>query len=248
MILVHGSGPNDMDETIGGCKPFRDLARALAANGIAVLRFDKRTFIYGAASVYGTKAIRIDDEVTDDAVAAVKKVRSMPAYAESKIFILGHSLGAMMSPRIAERDGDVDGIIMMAAPARKLDAVLKEQVDYLCPSAEQRKERYEQIKAMAPVEYWRSLDDYHQTSVAKRLRIPMMIMQGERDYQVTMTDFNLWKSVMKDKTNVRLKAYPKLNHLFMEGEGKSTPLEYAKESHIPDYVIDDIAAFIDAQK
>ncbi|KLU58747.1 hypothetical protein CEB3_c47640 [Peptococcaceae bacterium CEB3] len=47
VVLVHGSGPADMDESIGANKPFRDIAEALSAKGIAVLRYDKRTKIYG---------------------------------------------------------------------------------------------------------------------------------------------------------------------------------------------------------
>ncbi|MDZ7606573.1 MAG: hypothetical protein U5K79_13515 [Cyclobacteriaceae bacterium] len=47
VLFVHGSGPNDRDETIGPNKPFRDIAYGLAEKGIASLRYDKRTFVYG---------------------------------------------------------------------------------------------------------------------------------------------------------------------------------------------------------
>ncbi len=74
----------------------------------------------------------------------------------------------------------------------------------------------------------------------------MEILQGERDYQVTMKEFELWKSGLQGHGNVTFKSYPKLNHLFLEGEGKSLPAEYSKPGHIPDYVFSDITDFINA--
>jgi hypothetical protein len=71
-----------------------------------------------------------------------------------------------------------------------------------------------------------------------------MIMQGERDYQVSIKDYNIWKSELADMKNVEFKLYPKLNHLFMEGDGKSKPEEYFLKGHIPEYVIDDLVNFI----
>ena len=70
------------------------------------------------------------------------------------------------------------------------------------------------------------------------------LADGAKDYQVTMKDFELWRAGLKGRPNVTLKSYPKLNHLFLEGEGKSLPSEYSKPGHIPDYVLDDIAAFV----
>lgn len=57
VVLVHGSGPADMDESIGANKPFRDIAEALSAQGIAVLRYDKRTKIYGKQLFTGVDLI-----------------------------------------------------------------------------------------------------------------------------------------------------------------------------------------------
>src|SRR6185437_11029464 len=74
VLLIAGSGPNDRDETIGPNKPFADLARALAMHGIASLRYDKRTFVYGKNSRVGN----VDDEVTDDALAALQTLAKQP--------------------------------------------------------------------------------------------------------------------------------------------------------------------------
>jgi len=95
-----------------------------------------------------------------------------------------------------------------------------------------------------PAGYWLDLKDYNPVEKAKRLGIPMLILQGERDFQVGMTDFGLWKAGLGNSPGVALKSYPKLNHLFIAGEGKSTPAEYGKPGHVSVEVVDDIAAFV----
>jgi fermentation-respiration switch protein FrsA (DUF1100 family) len=72
----------------------------------------------------------------------------------------------------------------------------------------------------------------------------MLVLQGERDYQVTMADFAGWKKALAGRKGVVLKSYPKLNHLFMEGKGKAKPEEYGKEGHVAKEVVDDIAAWV----
>jgi fermentation-respiration switch protein FrsA (DUF1100 family) len=95
-----------------------------------------------------------------------------------------------------------------------------------------------------PVSYWVDLRDYNPAAEAKKLAIPILILQGERDYQVTMTDFGLWKSAVGSAKGVVMKSYPALNHLFVAGEGKSMPAEYAKPGHVAPAVIEDIAKFV----
>jgi len=72
----------------------------------------------------------------------------------------------------------------------------------------------------------------------------MLILQGGRDYQVTMQDFDLWKTGLAGKKNVTMHSYPKLNHLFVAGEGPATPDEYQKPGHVAVEPIEDIAAWI----
>ena len=108
VLLVAGSGPMDRDETIGPNKPFRDLARGFAAAGIASLRYDKRTLAYGAQMA--NKPITVDDEVTDDAVTALRLLGQQPQIDPHRLFVLGHSLGGLMVPRIAQRLVERGGI------------------------------------------------------------------------------------------------------------------------------------------
>lgn len=252
LVLVHGSGPNDRDETVGPNKPFRDLAWGLAAGGVAVIRYDKRTKVYGAASVPQGKEITLNEETVDDALAAVRLAKTIPGADPARIFVLGHSLGGMMAPFIAERAGnELAGIILLAAPARKMEKLLEEQFAYIASLTNDKsdaKAMAEKFMQQMPEPYRRMLDEYNQVETARKLTLPLYVLQGERDYQVTMQDFGLWRFGLFRNANVQFKSYPLLNHLLQEGSGKSTPYEYNNVGPVPMYVMDDIAAFIKGVK
>ena len=72
----------------------------------------------------------------------------------------------------------------------------------------------------------------------------MLILHGDRDYQVTLADFELWDKALSGRSHATLKRYANLNHLFMDGEGKATPAEYQKPGHVAKTVIEEIAAWI----
>lgn len=92
--------------------------------------------------------------------------------------------------------------------------------------------------------YWLALKKYQQVEVAKKLDKPMLILAGQRDYQVTSKDYQLWKKALGAKKNVTIKSYRPLNHLFIAGKGKPNPGEYNKPGHVAKEVIDDIAKWI----
>lgn len=267
VVLVHGSGPNDRDETVLANKPFRDLAWGLSSRGIAVLRYEKRTRVHGEKMV-GKDYPTVKEEVVDDALAAVALLRTKKEIDPKRVFVLGHSLGGLMAPRIGEQDDKIAGLIILAGNARPLEDLVLEQLTYLYSlegTTEEQKAELQKIKEQVarvkdpklaadtpgkelplgvPGGYWLSLRDYHPDKTAAKLRMPMLILQGERDYQVTMEDFALWKKHLDERKNVALKSYPRLNHLFMDGEGKAKPDEYMKAGHIAREVIDDIAAWL----
>lgn len=234
VVMVHGSGALDRDETIYKNKPFRDIAEGLAVKGIATLRYDKRTHCYPQP------VMSMDDETILDALSAIRKARQY----SNRVFLLGHSLGAMLAPLIAERaSGQLAGIIMMAAPARDLEPVVREQVDYLLPSGASpayKEQQIENLRQRSPHYF----QPQGQVDAALRLTLPMLILQGERDYQVSMLDFGLWQKALQDRDHTVLHSYPRLNHIFMGGVGKSNPMEYQIEGHVASDVIEDIAGFI----
>lgn len=247
-ILVHGSGPQDRDETIGANKPFRDLAWGLADRGVAVLRYEKRSHQY-AGKLASISGMTVQHEVIDDAVAAVARLRQHPPTARLPVIVIGHSLGATLAPRIAQGDPDVAGLVIMAGAVRPLMEVAREQLAYLASiappgSSVDQQQALDTLRRAAPESYWKDLDAYHPAQVAATVKRPMLILQGERDYQVSMTDFELWRRALRGRSDVTFKSYPALNHLFMAGVGKSTPSEYLTAGHVADEVIEDIAAWI----
>ena len=258
IVLVHGSGPNDRDETVGGNKVFKDLAEGLASRGVAVLRYEKRTRQYSAAMA-GMAKLTVQEEAVEDAVKAAALLRAQPEVDPKRVFVLGHSLGGYVAPRIAEQDGKLAGLVILAGSVRPLEDLIVQQTEYLSGAGKQ----LDSIKAMAakvkslepgdedapsvmgvPVSYWLDLKGYDPTAVARKLALPMLILQGERDYQVGMKDFALWKAALTTRKNVTLRSYPALNHLFVAGEGKSTAAEYQKPGHVAAEVIDEIAKFV----
>lgn len=267
LVLVHGSGPQDRDETIGPNKPFRDLAWGLAERGIATLRYDKRTYVYKGNYVPEGRQLDLDVETTDDAVAAVALAQSLPQLSADSVYVLGHSQGGWLAPRIARRTPGLAGIILLAAPARPLEDLLLEQVAYLdslAPSEQGRRQVADlrrwvkNVKQLgtpafcdtiplpfpAPLSYWADIRAYRAVDDAARLTLPILVVQAGRDYQVTMQDYDLWRQGLQGKEHVSFKVYPRLNHLMQEGTGKATPSEYYRPSSVPTYVLDDLACFI----
>jgi uncharacterized protein len=272
VVLLHGSGPLDRDSTIGPNKPLRDLAWGLASQGIAVLRYEKRTKAMQTKLVKAPEAFTLKEETVDDAVTAVELLSKQKEIDKKRIFLLGHSLGAFAAPRVAQAAPEVAGLILLAANSRPLEDLILEQASYVLPQQklpdEEQKKILDELKKQlervkdpklspdtppselpfgAPAAYWLDLRKYDPTNSAARLMQPMLILQGERDYQVTMMDFDGWKKALAEHQNVRLKSYPKLNHLFMVGEGKAKPAEYETPGHVAPEVIDDIADWIKKQ-
>jgi dienelactone hydrolase len=268
LVLVHGSGPNDRDSSIGPNKPFRDLAEGLASRGIAVLRYDKRTRVH-AGRINTIRDFTVKDEVIDDVVAAVKQMRETPGIGSDRVFVLGHSLGGMLAPRIAAADPSIAGLIVMAGATKPLEQAIVEQMRYLATldgtvtaeeeaalsAATRLAAEVRTLKptdppprglpqVSAPASYWIDLRGYDPPAAAARIEKPMLVLQGERDYQVTMDDLAAWRRALGARANVQLKSYPALNHLFIAGSGPSAPAEYNQAGHVDEAVVRDIAEWI----
>lgn len=269
IVLVHGSGPQDMDETIGPNKLFKDLAHGLAEKGIAVIRYEKRTKTYGGSPKIDQETLTLYEETIEDAISAVQLARKDKRINAKKIFVLGHSLGAMCAPKIGELSKHTRGLILMAGNARPLQTLILEQYNYLfnqdgwIDSTEQAQldDYAESLKALEnlkngqaetavtlplhlPPAYWQSLLNYNQVETAKALNKPILILQGKRDYQVTVEDFELWKEALQGKPEVTFLLYDKLNHAMRSGEGASYPEEYMTKVALPEYIISDITNWI----
>jgi dienelactone hydrolase len=241
----------------------------LATKGIAVLRYEKRTKKYAARfkeKYPGHFTVR--EETIDDALNAVAQLRNTKGIDPKRIFVLGHSLGGMLAPKIGQTDTNLAGLILLAGSTRPFEEIIIEQTRYLisvngAPSAEgeaylakvqsdvARLKKLTAADVSSPVVlfgaqpvYWLDLRSYDPLGVAKRLKQPLLILQGGRDYQVTQVDFNRWKEALGSQPNVTFKFYPKLNHQFIAGEGKSTPDEYEQAGHVAEPMVMDMAEWI----
>ena len=271
VILVHGSGPNDRDASVGQRKPFKDVAWGLSSRRIVVLRYDKRTFAHPEQTVRQHATMTVKDEVIDDVFFAVDLLKGQASVDPRRVFVLGHSWGGYLIPRIGQRDRNrsIAGYIVMAGNTRPLEDLLVDQLSYLynldgtvtaqdAQSLEELKERAQRVKSPeltldalsselplnVAAAYWLDLRHYHPGGVAARLNKPMLILQGERDYKVTVKDFEGWRDAMSSRKDVRMILYPQLNHSMVAGTGKSTPAEDKKPGNVDARVINDIVNWI----
>jgi hypothetical protein len=222
------------------------------------LRFEKRTRQYAAKM--STTSYTIDEETVHDAGQAVALARTQPEVDPKRVYVLGFGVGGYIAPRIAGDDDKLAGLILLGAPehpledwiletAQSLAGVTPKLLDDLKVEVSKIK-KYEAGDADLPpqlgfpVAYWLDLKGYDPADEAKKLGIPMLILQGGRDFQVVPAEFDAWKAATAGRGNVTAKSYPDLNHLFVAGEGKSSEQEYRKPGHVSAEVIDDIVKFV----
>ena len=190
------------------------------------------------------KDLTVQQETVEDGAKAAALLRQQPEVASRRVFLLGHSLGGYVAPRIAQQEPRLAGLILMAANARPLDEVLADQLQWMGLTGTELEKAKARILEALPASYTNDLNSYDPAEESKNLSMPMLLLQGERDYQVTMKDFNLWKAALAGRWNATLRSFPTLNHLFIAGEGKSVPAEYAQAGHVDGEVIEQIASWV----
>lgn len=270
VVIVHGSGPQSRDGRIGPSAVYRDLAHGLASNGVAVLRYDKRTLVHGQQMVEAGQ-LSIYDETIDDALLAVDFLRTQENIDPQRIFVLGHSQGGMTAPTTGRMDPQIAGLIIMAGTLRPFEEVLLAQLDYLqdfYPEADENTQAiYDELRATTdgltalraganPAEafddpvmaaYWQSMAALDPAGDARELAMPVLVLQGERDYQVTMDDFALWQEVLANHPDATFISYPELHHTFMatgDTGRMALPPDYGEPGFVADQVIEDILAWL----
>jgi uncharacterized protein len=273
VVLLSGSGPNDRDGTLGPNKLIKDLAWGLATRGIAALRYDKATRSH-PEHFRPDADYTVQGEYIDHAVAAIEQLRTNPAVDSNRVHLLGHSLGATVAPRIAATAPQLAGLIILAGGTQPLHHAALRQVRYLAglnPSADvdadpNVRKFARQVELMdspqfctstpakdllfgVPAPYWLDLLAYDPITTAAQLHIPMLILQGGRDYQVTLDDDLVnWRSGLAGRTDVAIRVYPDDDHQFFSGTGRSNPAQYQRPQHVDPTVIADIAEWITIQR
>ncbi|MGK5741791.1 alpha/beta hydrolase family protein [Micromonospora sp. URMC 103] len=267
VVLLAGGGPFDRDATSGANKPLKDLAWGLASRGVAVLRFDKVTHAH--PHVVEAADFTMADEYVGHAVAAVRLLQREPSVDPARVFVLGHSMGGKAAPRVAVAEPSVAGLVILAGETQPLhhsavrvarhlaalapgdagdaavaaitrQAALVDSPD-LSPSTPASR-----LPLGLPASYWLDLRDYDPVTTAAALGRPMLILQGGRDYQVTVReDLSRWRAGLAHRPDVTIRVHDADNHLFFPGAGPSTPAEYDPPQHVDPVVVADVATWLD---
>ena len=271
VVMVHGSGASNMDEKVLKLTPFKDLAEGLARHGIASLRYDKRTFVHGRKMIRN-KSLTVKEETIEDALLAVQMLKRDPRIDHDRIFILGHSMGAMLAPRIDAEGADVKGLIMMAGTPCRLEEIVLRQLRQAGRGSsvlkkiiglEYRfyKKKFRGLYQMSDEEakrkkfagnlslyYFKEMGQKTAADYLLTSKKPVLILQGGKDFQVlAKRDYRMFKKLLAGRENTEYKLYPELNHIFVKGiynDILKASKEYSVEQHIGEDVIGDIAAFI----
>ena len=275
VVMVHGSGASNMDEKVMKLTPFRDLAEGLAKHGIASLRYDKRTFAHGRKMIR-QGSITVKEETIADAISAVQMLKNDHRIDHSQIFLLGHSMGAMLAPRIDAEGADAAGLIMMAGTPYRLEQIVLRQLKQAGRSRsllsrivrlEYRiyRKRFRGLYEMSDEEakkkkfagnltlyYFKEMGQKTAADYLLTSSKPVLILQGEKDFQVLAgKDYRGFQKLLAGRPNTGYKLYPGLHHIFVKAiydDILKASKEYRIERHIPEEVIRDIAAFIKQKK
>ena len=272
VVFVHGSGSSNMDEKVMKLTPFKDLAKGLAEHGIASVRYDKRSFAHGR-KMLKKGDLTVKEEVIEDAVLASNLLKNDSRIDSEKVFIIGHSMGAMLAPRIDAEGGNFKGLVLLAGTLDTLEGVLFRQLDEMkngkskimswVASAQEKKfkKSFENLYELSDEEakkipyaggvnlyYFKEMGGHRAADYLEKTEKPVLIMQGTKDLQVNVErDFGGYKRAFGERDNFSFRLYEGLNQCFVpalyDDISKATK-EFSKERHIGENVISDIAGWI----
>ena len=274
VVFVHGSGASNMDEKVGKLTPFKDLAQGLARHGIASVRYDKRSFTHGFKMLMDkSQDVTVKIETIDDAIMATELLRKDPRIDPERVFIIGHSMGGMLAPRIDAEGGNYAGLIIMAGSPRKLEEIVLDQNEAALNSTKGFvnwivKKQVAKFAAMfdgmyelsdeeakkkkmgggTTLYYFKEMGEHATPGYLTVCEKPVLILQGEKDFQATVDkDFAAYEQLLAGKSNVTFRLYEDLSHAFVPsvyGDIMKAKQEYSVEQHISEEVIEDIANWI----
>ncbi len=266
-VLLSGGGPFDRDESTGPNKPLKDLAWGLASRGIAVARFDRVSHVHGS-HVATTPGFTMTDDYLPHALEAIRQLQTTAGVDPARIFVVGHSMGGKIAPRVAEAAPSVSGIVIMAGDtqpmhlaavrvARYLASLDPPRLDAATVAMIERQAARVANASLSPDTpaaellfgysgaYWLDIRAYDPVATAARVGKPMLILQGGRDYQVTVEDDLVgWEAGLAGRGDVAFRVFPADDHLFFAGEGRSTPADYEVPRHVDVEVIEAIAGWV----
>ena len=245
VVFVHGSGPNNRDETLGPNNVFKQMAEGLAKHGIGSLRYDKRTMLYKQ----GGDTLTYYGETILDAAEAAKQLH---AQGYKHVYIAGHSLGGHVAPLIAkEAKGVIDGIVILSGNVTSIDKAIEAQLKYIGKQQgatdEQINQLIQQMLSTIPTRYLEFARGYQPVNtlrqvLAEQPALRWMVVQGGHDYQVTIADYIMWQMAFADKATFYYDET--LDHIYRSLPEMATPESYLQPGTMDKNVIKAIANFI----
>ncbi|TDW19474.1 alpha/beta hydrolase family protein [Kribbella kalugense] len=247
VVLLAGGGPFDRDETSGPNKPLKDLAWGLASQGIAVLRFDKLTA--NRPEAMAEPGYTMTSEYVPHGIAAVRAL----AEHVDQVFLVGHSMGGKVASKIAAEEPLVAGLVIMAGDTQPMHHAAVRVMKYLAATSPEvvtpeTVAVFERQAAVVdspelsadtlptdlpfgmPASFWLDLREYDAVATAAKLDVPILVLQGGRDYQITVADdLPAWRDGVPSATIEVLDAD---NHVFFPGTGPSTMADYQVPGHV----------------
>lgn len=250
VLLIAGSGPSDYDETIGVLKPFEDIARGLAQEGINSLRVDKRTFSYAAE--FDIKC-GIEEEYLDDCNAAIDFLKEQNI---SGLYLLGHSLGGQIATELAASTAGIDGMILFNSSARHLADIACDQFSALDSVNKESYITYANAAKNATASeakgyYYYGASDYYWASYNKinvadnisKSNIKTLIINSKFDRQSFDADIDLWATLFSDSANISISVYDDISHFGYKID-TANPSSIQTHADFPSEIISDFAGFI----
>jgi len=233
VILIAGSGPTNRDGNQIGLtnNSLKLLAESLVNNGIAVYSYDKRIFAQMASGKLDETSLTFDNFI-DDAKAVILYFKNQKKY--HSITVAGHSEGALIG--MVAANGIADAYISIAGAGRPIDEVLLEQIGKQAPFLKEEVEKnlaslksgntFELKNQMlaslfrASVQpYMISWIKYNPQNEIKKLQIPSLLINGDKDIQVSVQDAQL---LQQAQPNAQLHIIPNMNHIFKVIKGDDT--------------------------
>jgi uncharacterized protein len=228
VVMITGSGPQDRDQAIPGIigyRPFRDISDALSRGGIAVLRLDDR----GVGESTGDFRSATSEDFADDISDAVSYLRSRPDIDPARIALIGHSEGGLIAPMVAATDESIAGIVLIAGPAQTGREIIAYQIrSAVLDGANGLSEaeidslilaQHAEIDAMSAGNPWmRFFLDYDPLATARSVQsVPVLIVHGETDLQVTIEQAEILAAAFREGGNsdVTVEELPEVNHLLL---------------------------------
>jgi pimeloyl-ACP methyl ester carboxylesterase len=266
VLMIPGSGPTDRDgnNPLGvTAAPYRLLAEALAAKGVSTVRIDKRGLGGSKAAVADGNKVTIADYATDthNWVAAIRKRTGVPC-----VWVLGHSEGSLIALAAAQQADGICGVISVSGAGRRLSEVIREQLranpanapllDQAMPALDMlEKGEHVDVTAMnpallplfAPQVQDFLIDDFRHdpAKLAASLKVPLLIVQGGRDIQISPADA---KALAAAQPKAKLVLIPAMNHVLKDvatDDRDANMATYADPSlPVDSALVDTIANFV----